>query len=666
MKILDRYILTSFIQTFLSVFIILFFIFILQGIWLFIDQLAGKDLEFFVIVKFLGFYSPTIVPLVLPLSILLASIMTFGSFAENYEFAAMKSSGISLGRAMRSLMIFIVLLSIVAFFFANNVIPQAQYRFTNLRANIMQRKPAMAIVEGQFNSMGSFNIRVEKKHGENGEQLEGITIHRRKFNPGASNAGTMIIRAKNGLLKSSEKSNLLQLELYDGYYYEDIDNNNDVAAREKMPFAKSKFSRHLMNIDLTALNSQSTDDDQQVVHTNNMLNISELNYTLDSLQSNYNKEVKSTADNLVVRPSSIFIKVPRLNLPDSVKTVKEIVPNNLLSILKEDEKARVLDLASNNESSTDYVVTSGITGLQEKIKNINGHWLALYDKFVIAYACLMMFFIGAPLGAIIRKGGLGLPIVFAVLIFIIFHFINTFGKKVAQEDGITPFMGAWMSSFVLTPFAVLFTYRATNDMNLTIDMDWLTVPIVKLFSKRQKAKQPIFNIAAFSPVQDDEWFALQQLETDVLIAEARTTRQHKRTEIYRKKVLKTLDARGITQDELKEEGNLYDVNYLNLELLEDRFKVHATAAVVLNIIGIILALKLKTKPVLLVPALVVLFGMYTFIISSARCLRDINKITHKNYGLPFIIVVLLGFPFYFILYFINRRAVNNALTHYTT
>jgi lipopolysaccharide export system permease protein len=664
-KILDRYILTSFIQTFLSVFVILFFIFILQGIWLFIDQLAGKDLEFFVIVKFLGFYSPTIVPLVLPLSILLASIMTFGSFAENYEFAAMKSSGISLGRAMRSLMIFIVLLSIVAFFFANNVIPQAQYRFTNLRANIMQRKPAMAIVEGQFNSMGSFNIRVEKKHGENSEQLEGVTIHRRKFNPGSNNNGTMIIRAKNGLLKSSEKSNLLQLELYDGYYYEDLDNKT-AAAQEKMPFAKSKFSRHLMNIDLSALNTQSTDDDQQVVHTNNMLNISELNYTLDSLQSNYDKELKSTADNLVVRPSSIFLKMPKFNLPDSVKTVKEIIPSNLLTVLNNEEKVRVLDLASNNESSTDYVVTSGITGLEEKIKNINGHWLALYDKFVIAYACLMMFFIGAPLGAIIRKGGLGLPIVFAVLIFIIFHFINTFGKKVAQEDGITPFMGAWMSSFVLTPFAVLFTYRATNDMNLTIDMDWLTVPIVKLFSKRQKAKQPVFNIAAFTPVQDDDWFAMQELNTDALIAEARTTSQRKHTEIYRKKVLKTLDARGITQEALMEEGNLYDVNYLNLELLEDRFKVHATAAFVLNVIAIILALKLKTKPVLLVPELVVLFGMYTFIISSGRCLKDINKITQKNYGLPFIIVILLGFPFYFILYFINSKAVKNALTHYTT
>ncbi|MFY7731097.1 MAG: LptF/LptG family permease, partial [Flavobacterium sp.] len=273
MKILDRYILTSFIKTFLSVFIILFFIFILQGIWLFIAELAGKDLELFIVVKFLGFYSPTIVPLVLPLSILLASIMTFGNFAENYEFAAMKSSGISLGRSMRSLTIFIVLLSIVAFFFANNVIPQAQFKFTNLRKNIVQKKPAMAIIAGQFNSIGSFNIKVDKKDGENGEKLSGVTIHKRKSITG----NVTVIKAKSGLLKSSEKSNLLQLELYDGFYYEQLD-AKDQATMNKMPFLKSKFSRQLMNIDLTALNNTGSEDDQ-VVHTNNMLNVKELNFT---------------------------------------------------------------------------------------------------------------------------------------------------------------------------------------------------------------------------------------------------------------------------------------------------------------------------------------------------------------------------------------------------
>ncbi|RZJ70984.1 MAG: YjgP/YjgQ family permease [Flavobacterium sp.] len=494
MKLLDRYILTSFLTTFASVFIILFFIFILQGIWLFIAELAGKDLDIWLVAKFLLFYSPKMIPLVLPLSILLASIMTFGSFAENYEFAAMKSSGISLSRAMRGLTVFIFGLSIVAFFFANNVIPKAEYKFINLRKNILQRKPAMAIAEGQFNAIGNFNIKVDKKSGENGEKLSGVTIHQRAF--GAANA--TIIRSKRGLLKSSEESNLLQLELFDGYYYEEI-NSKKTEERLRQPFAKSSFSKQIMNIDLTALNSNDVDD-EQVANTNTMLNVRELNYTLDSLETNYKKDAENIATNLAQRTNNQlfpekgtrgFTKVP---LNDSIAKIKtdtvsaKDAPKDLLTIFTAPDKQKVLEIAVNSLAGMEMPIKSGKAELFEKTKSINNHWLALYDKFVIAYACLMMFFIGAPLGAIIRKGGLGLPIVFAVLIFIIFHFINTFGKKVAQENGIPPFLGAWMSSFVLTPLAILLTYRATNDIGM-INMDVIMMPL-------QKAVQKIFKIKA--------------------------------------------------------------------------------------------------------------------------------------------------------------------------
>ncbi len=486
MKILDRYILTSYIKTFASVFIILFFIFILQAIWLFIAELAGKDLDAGIIVKFLIFYAPKVVPLVLPLSILLASIMTFGNFAENYEFAAMKSSGISLSRAMRSLTIFISGLSIVAFFFANDIIPKAEYKFINLRSNIVKRKPAMAIVEGQFNSIGIYNIKVDKKSGENGEKLKGVTIHKRI--PGNSNA--TIIRSKTGLLKSSETSNVLQLELFNGHYYEDIPSKKPGDSK-KQPFAKSSFTKQIMNIDLSMLNSASTDE-EQIAQTNNMLNLGELRYTLDSLEGNYTKEAKSLVRTMSQRPNSILAYArPALIVGrDTTMAVKkDSVPATLIELVKsKDDKARILDIAGNSITSTESNITSGRVALFERIKAINSHWLAFYDKFVIAYACLLMFFIGAPLGAIIRKGGLGLPIVFAVLIFITFHFINTFGKKLAQEDGIPPFLGSWMSAFVLTPLAVFLTYRATNDMNVTINWDPLVAPLQKLFGKVFKIK----------------------------------------------------------------------------------------------------------------------------------------------------------------------------------
>ena len=414
---------------------------------------------------------PRIVPLVLPLSILLASIMSFGNLAENYEFAAMKSSGISLQRAMRSLTVFILLLSIVAFFFANNVIPFAEYKFINFRKNIAQLKPALAIAEGQFNDVGFYNIKVNKKSGPEGNTLTGITIHKKSQN---GDGNKTVIKAKNGELISSEKSSILQLVLNEGYYYEDITPKNYVD-REKMPFAKSSFKKQIINIDLSELNKVDVNQ-ESVANTNTMLNVNELNYTIDSLKTNMKADLIAFADN-----SNAKVIFPTKNKL-VVSSKKKPIPDNILSLYNNVEKSGILNSASSNLSNTMYSIESSNTEFINKQKNINNHLLAVYDKFVIVFACFLMFFIGAPLGAIIRKGGLGLPIVFAILIFITFHFVNTFGKRLAQENGMTPFMGAWLSSFILTPLAVLLTYRATNDIGL-VNMDVILAPFQKLIKK---------------------------------------------------------------------------------------------------------------------------------------------------------------------------------------
>lgn len=155
----------------------------------------------------------------------------------------------------------------------------------------------------------------------------------------------------------------------------------------------------------------------------------------------------------------------------------------MFEIFSQGDKIQIIEMAKNNVSGIEYSIQSNKIELENKTKNINNHWLAIHEKFVIAYSCLLMFFIGAPLGAIIRKGGLGLPIVFAILIFITFHFINTFGRKVAQQDTIPPFLGAWMASILMTPFAIILTYRATNDIGIMINFDWITDPFKKLFNK---------------------------------------------------------------------------------------------------------------------------------------------------------------------------------------
>jgi len=472
LKILDKYLLKTFLITFTTVFVILFFIFILQTVWLFISELAGKDLDLLLVIKFLLFSMPRIIPLVLPLSVLLASIMTFGDLAENYEFAAMKSSGISLQRAMRGLIVFIFVLSIIAFWFANNVIPYAEYKFVNFRKSIAQAKPAMAIAEGQFNDVGLYNIKVNKKSGENGNMLSGVTIHQKATNIGENKT---VIKAKNGELVSNEKSSVLKLVLNDGYYYQDV-TPKKYEDRAKLPFVKAAFQKHIINIDLSELNKVDAES-ENINGTSSMLNVNELRYTLDSLSKNFDNEIVSFSENINQRAG-----VSKPYAPFKTEKKKKPLPKNILSLYDNKKKSEILNAASSSVTSTIYSIESTQKELKDKQRDINKHLGALYEKFVIVFACFLMFFIGAPLGAIIRKGGLGLPIVFAVLIFITFHFINTFGKRLSQEGAMTPFMGAWMSSFILLPLALLLTYRATNDNSL-INFDTITTPIHNVFQK---------------------------------------------------------------------------------------------------------------------------------------------------------------------------------------
>jgi lipopolysaccharide export system permease protein len=471
MKILDRYLLKTFLITFTSVFVILFFIFILQTVWLFISELAGKDLDIVLIFKFLMFASPKLIPLVLPLSVLLSSIMTFGDLAENYEFAAMKSAGISFQRAVSGLIIFIFILAMAAFFFANNIIPYAEYKFTNFRRNLAQVKPAMAIAEGQFSNIGEINIKVNKKSGDRGQFLEGVTMHKKST---LGEGAKTVIKSKTGRLIGNENSNLLQLVLKDGYYYEDIVPQN-YQDREKLPFAKAYFKEYIINIDLSKLNNIDLDKDVSS-NSDNMLNVKELKYAVDSLSTNYKKEITTIADNIYNRTG-----ITNTFLLNSQKLKNAKTPD-LISFLNESDQFRVLEIATSDAVSSTQNIEINNSDLGNKKKSINSFWIAINEKFVIMYASIMMFFIGAPLGSIIKKGGLGLPIVFAMLIFITYHFLNTFGKKLAEESGTTPFIGTWVSSMVLTPLAIFLVRKAVNDGG-SINFDAITEPFQKVFKK---------------------------------------------------------------------------------------------------------------------------------------------------------------------------------------
>jgi lipopolysaccharide export system permease protein len=368
----------------------------------------------------------------------------------------------------------VTFIAITAFLFANSVIPYAEYKFINFRKNIAQAKPALAIAEGQFSDVGVYNIKVNKKSGENGENLTGITIHKKSE---LGDGSRIVIKAKNGKLVSSKDSNTLQLILNDGNYYEDILPKN-YEDRPKMPFVKTAFKKNIITIDISEFNKIDVDN-ENITNTNTMLTTSELRYTIDSLQKNYKTDITSYTDNINQRVGFQKSTQPVVK----IKKIKKKFNPNLLAYFTSNQQLDILNLATSNLESIKYSLETSNTEFKSKQININGHLIALYDKFVIAFACFLMFFIGAPLGAIIRKGGLGLPVVFAMLIFISFHFANTFGKKLAEEGSLTPFLGSWMASLALTPFAILLTYRATNDIGL-INMDVLLAPIQQFIKNK--------------------------------------------------------------------------------------------------------------------------------------------------------------------------------------
>lgn len=620
MKILDRYLLKSFLITFTTVFVILFFIFVLQVVWLFISELAGKDLDIFMIIKFLLYKMPSIIPLVLPLSVLLASIMTFGSLAENYEFAAMKSSGISLQRAMRSLTYFIILLSIVAFIFANNVIPFAEYKFINFRRNIAQVKPAMAIAEGQFSEVGLYNIKVEKKSGEGGRFLSQVTIHKKSVLGSGSNT---VIKAKKGELISNENSNVLKLVLKDGNYYEDIIPKK-FEERNKVPFAKSEFKKYIINIDLSKLNNANLDE-EQISNTNTMLTVGELKFTIDSLEKNYKKDVISFTENISQRTTNTNRITPIAEQQNIFSF------NNILQNFSDTEKSNILKAASSNVETINFSLESSKYEIEDKQKNINQHWIAFYDKFVIAYACMLMFFIGAPLGAIIRKGGLGLPIVFSILIFIIFHFINTFGKKVAGQDEISPFLGCWMSSFVLTPLAILLTKRATDDKGFSINFDWLTAYFSRLFP---------------ATITDP-------LTPQIADAALKTSSNSDKTKALINDT--PINSALIEKSEFKEKQ-------LSTEILAKQYHKFSFIALI-SYVGLLVLLVLgKTDSVLLLIASLLVAAVFYFMLFKAQqqLLKMANQ-TNTTIDLHLFVLLAAGFPFYILFYLYNKLFVNSLI-----
>lgn len=453
------------------------FILILQAIWLYIKDIAGKDLDFGTIAKFMAYTIPVIVPLALPLSILLASIMVFGNMAENYEFAAMKSNGISLQRAMRSLTIVIFSLGITSFVFANTVIPWGHLKQRNLRRNIAQVKPAMAISKNVFNQLGDINIKVSDKSGDRGQYLTDVIIH--KKNPKRSGNFT-VIKSEKGELKSSLKSDIIQLVLSNGNYYEDLF-IIDPVKRASSPFVKSYFDTYTLNVDVSALNDVDMDN-ESVTDDHQMLKINELKSQIDSFSYSFNnnKELYNQTQFSKWAPERLTERVEQF-IDSTIATTTTPFFERLNII----EQRRVLEDAMNKVSQQQYMLRSREDQLQRELVRLNKYEIEIHKKYVLGVACIILFFIGAPLGAIIRKGGMGLPLVVATMFFLTYHFIGIFAEKAAVEGAFPAWLGAWMSTLIIFPIGIFLTYRATTDQGFFN----INFTFKALFEKLKKKRQ---------------------------------------------------------------------------------------------------------------------------------------------------------------------------------
>lgn len=448
-----------------------------------------------IIGKFIFYFIPTLVDKVLPLTVLLSSILTFGTFAENYEFAAMKASGISLQRGMRSLIVFVLFLGVVTFFFANNVIPKSEQKMFNLRRNIAKVKPAAAITEGVFSDFEGtgegMNIKVDRKHGEQDRFLDNVIIHKKT----KQNINNTVIKAKSGELISSEESDIIQLVLKDGNYYEDV-MPKDAKERRKQPFAKSNFETYTINIDISELNDQDLEEDQNIT-TNKMKNVGRLIKDIDSLRENNVEKVEAFSKNVVNRMGAFPLQTPidstqkNLQLLKPKKKAKEIkldsikTMDDFIESLEQWEQIQVMKKAQNEVSSILNTVKSKKEELQSRYKFYNSHILSLHQKYALALSCIILFFVGAPLGAIIRKGGLGLPMVVAIMLFLTYYFIGVFAGNYAKEGNIHPAIGAWLPTLIMLPLGVSLTRRATADKGL-IGFGHFIDRIKSLFKKKDK------------------------------------------------------------------------------------------------------------------------------------------------------------------------------------
>ena len=446
----------------------------MQALWLAFDEIAGKGIDIFFILKFLGYLGLILTPTALPIGILLSSIMALGTLAENYEFAAIKSAGISLKRVIRPLVILVVLLSGLNFIFLNNIYPWATLKQKNLYLNMKKKKPALALVPGAFNTeIPGFSIKFDEKYGEEENLLKNVQIADLNANKGK----IKVITAEKGTISTEEGSKYMTLILENGNYYEEHLNRVMMPQdRAKMPASKASFKTYTINIDISSFSDDNTLNDEKVKEHHGMLSIVQLDSISKINKIEFDTYTQNRAD---IFYNSIYAK-KLYKYPDSLinkKLAPEILDNfnlrNKSTVLNESVQLLNRTIDRNKYQIKDF---------KDKRKILNLYDFEFSYRISFALACLVLFFIGAPLGSIIRKGGFGLPMIMAITIFVIYFFISQLGRNLSEESAISALLGSWLSTLILLPFGLLLTRRATKGMGI-FNIDAIFSKVQKIFTK---------------------------------------------------------------------------------------------------------------------------------------------------------------------------------------
>ncbi|GHU86871.1 hypothetical protein FACS1894153_4490 [Bacteroidia bacterium] len=438
----------------------------MQFLWKYVEDLSGKGLDIIIIVKLLYYTSLTLVPMALPLTVLLASLMTFGNLGERYELVAAKASGISLIKVFRPLFYIITVISIVAFIFSNDVYPYAFKKYRVMLHDVQSKKPALNIAEGEYyDGIDGYSIRFMDKESD-GKTIHDVIIYDHTENLG----NTRVTMAKHGLMETTTDEKTLQFTLFDGYSYtEDI---KEFKNRQNRPFSKVKFGEQKIKFDLSSFQFESSDEGLFNNHYK-MKNLTALQGVIDTLYMDFNAKSEECANAL----TSKFTYYHQF-YSDSIANI--IVDNVIVKI---DTNVFTMQRAKTSAETMKIESQFIADNMAGRNRNIAINEVEWQRKFTLPFACLLLFMIGAPLGAIIRKGGLGMPIVVSVLLFISYYLLSVFGEKYAISADMSTSMGMWLSAIIFAPIGLFIMLKATTDAAL-LDADVWKRRILRLFGKR--------------------------------------------------------------------------------------------------------------------------------------------------------------------------------------